>query len=488
MRLRSVSRLLVPAAWAGAALLSLPVCVAHGQYPYGGARPAYYPPAYQLPQAPYPPAMPMAPAAAPCLPYPLLPVRADVARPTAPASFPSSLPARVAEEPPPPDPPEPTIKTVSASRSAEPSETPEMIHTPPKVMGGDDASSAAAPEPPNPFDLTIGQPPVVTKPDYCEDDDASCDPCWMCQPCKKCFPVPNDSVVSFIDSAIPRTRVRLRYDMAYDVNRPDRAEYLMARFGTITPTPTVPPGPANFNAVSPVALGPTGPGLPVPVAPLDYQDIRTYVEVAYAERFSGYIELPVRFLEADTGLNTAGIGDVIAGGKFVFLRTDKTFATFQFQTYSPSGDARRGLGTNHWSIEPGLLWFQRLTDRLIFEAELKDWIPLDGTEFQGNVLKYGGGLSYLVYSTHALRVQPVVELVGWTVLDGFETVVEPQLIRVENASWDTIVNTSVGVRTSFGRMYSRCYSWADVYVGYSRPVTGDFWYKDFFRLELRLNF
>ena len=29
---------------------------------------------------------------------------------------------------------------------------------------------------------------------------------------------------------------------------------------------------------------------------------------------------------------------------------------------------------------------------------------------------------------------------------------------------------------------------SDVYFGYARPLTGEVWYKDFFRVEYRLNF
>ena len=38
-------------------------------------------------------------------------------------------------------------------------------------------------------------------------------------------------VGGYIDSAIPRSNIRLRYDDAYDMNRPDRAEYFYPQCG-----------------------------------------------------------------------------------------------------------------------------------------------------------------------------------------------------------------------------------------------------------------
>jgi len=43
---------------------------------------------------------------------------------------------------------------------------------------------------------------------------------------------------------------------------------------------------------------------------------------------------------------------------------------------------------------------------------------------------------------------------------------------------DTIVNGNIGLRAGFGAL-------GDVYAGYSRPLTGDVWYKNMWRIELR---
>jgi len=70
------------------------------------------------------------------------------------------------------------------------------------------------------------------------------------------------------------------------------------------------------------------------------------------------------------------------------------FVTFQLRTYAPTGNASLGLGTGHFSLEPSLLYFKQLTERLTIQAQFTDWIPIDGTAEAGNVLSYGFGFSY----------------------------------------------------------------------------------------------
>ena len=62
----------------------------------------------------------------------------------------------------------------------------------------------------------------------------------------------------------------------------------------------------------------------------------------------------------------------------------------------PTGNARDGLGTHHVSIEPGILFYRQLSDRFVVEGELRDWASLGGTDFAGNILRYGIGASYRI--------------------------------------------------------------------------------------------
>jgi hypothetical protein len=76
----------------------------------------------------------------------------------------------------------------------------------------------------------------------------------------------------------------------------------------------------------------------------------------------------------------------------------------------------------------------------------------------------------------------VVEVVGWTVLDGLASGsldgVTPFFV---DATGDTIVNLKVGARISLTHQDS-------LYVGYGRALTGDVWYEDIARFEYRWTF
>jgi hypothetical protein len=273
------------------------------------------------------------------------------------------------------------------------------------------------------------------------------------------------SGIAYLDSAIPATVFRLRFDSAWDNNRPDRAEFFYAKCGCL----------------------PGGPGPVLPETRVDYQDLRSYLEVALANRFSAFVEVPVRFLNPEQNANTAGLADINFGVKGALVYTDDTVLSFQFRTYVPTGDPDRGLGTDHVSLEPSLLLYRRLSERLNFEAQVGDWIPISGTDFAGNVIFYGVGLSYFVVDQCNFRIAPVAELFGWTVLDGKSSPF-PENVVVD-ASGDSILNAKFGVRFGFGsRSEPGMLSGSDLYVGYGRALTGDVWYKDMFRVEYRLRF
>jgi hypothetical protein len=171
-----------------------------------------------------------------------------------------------------------------------------------------------------------------------------------------------------------------------------------------------------------------------------------------------------------------------AGFKYAFLFRDSGVATFQFRTYIPTGDASRGLGNHHVSLEPALLFYKPLTDRLGLEGELRYWVPIDGTDFAGDLFRYGIGVHYDVWKHCRLTLSPVTEFVGWTVLSGKESAVTPSgKVLVEDAAGDTIVNAKLGLRL-------RLENYGDFYAGYGRSLTGDRWYENIWRVEFRLFF
>ena len=57
----------------------------------------------------------------------------------------------------------------------------------------------------------------------------------------------------------------------------------------------------------------------------------------------------------------------------------------------------------------------------------------------------------------------------------------PEPRFVADACGDTIVNAKFGVRMGLGNLF-------DIYTGYGRALTGEVWYKDVWRTELRIGF
>lgn len=264
-----------------------------------------------------------------------------------------------------------------------------------------------------------------------------------------------DSNVGYIDSAIPGNVFRLRYDNGWENLRPTRATFFWA------------PGGAN------------GPGPSMPETSVDYQDLITGLETLVTDQASVFAEIPLRFLNPEMNNNTGGLGDMNFGAKYAFLADDEQCWTAQFRTYVPTGDYERGLGNSHVSLEPALLGYRMIGERWAVEGELRDWIPITGNDFAGNIIRYGLGIRNDLIETDEFSVVPVAEFVGWTALGGkFADARLAPPDNVQSAVGDTIVNVKVGVRTRIGENL-------DFYAGYGRPLTGTSWYKNTLRLELR---
>jgi hypothetical protein len=262
-----------------------------------------------------------------------------------------------------------------------------------------------------------------------------------------------DSAVGYIDNAIPGNLLRLRFDAAYGANRATRDEFFYARGG------------------------PLGPGLPLPEVNDDYQELSVYIEKLICPTFSAFIDLPVRFLNPTINSDHSGFGDLDVGFKWAFVSNATNVKTFQLRVFAPTGDASEGLGNNHVSVEPGLLCFYQPNCRLRLESELRLWVPIGGTNFEGEILRYGIGFSVGERRKDAWWINPVVEFVGWTSFDGREvSAISPKVVD-QSASGDTIVNAKVGLRFGRGSF--------DVYAGYGRALTGEVWYKNMLRTELR---
>ncbi len=269
-------------------------------------------------------------------------------------------------------------------------------------------------------------------------------------------PTVADSKGGYIDNAIPGNLFRLRFDSAYDLNRPSRAEFFYAK------------------------AGPGQRGLPLVETRVDYQEISAYGEHVLMPGLSFFITKPLRLLNPEVNADHTGLSDLDAGFKYAYWQTERTVASFQFRTYIPTGNVHQGLGTGHVSLEPALLLYHNLSERLALLGEFRYWNPIGGTDFAGDVIRYGAGLQHLAYRGEKTYVAPVTEFVGWTVLSGKESIplaTGDALIR--SAAGDTIVNAKLGARVGLGRQ-------CDLYAGYGHVLTGDRWYREILRVELRV--
>jgi hypothetical protein len=288
------------------------------------------------------------------------------------------------------------------------------------------------------------------------------------------------SMVGYIEDATVESRIRFRFDSGFGNEVPDRAEFFYAKCGCYKHVP-----PPAFDAEAP------GPGGGIPNE-IDYTEFYAYAERAVGDRFSVFADLPFRGIEPQgfvpTGLadwdSSFGIGDIRFGGKADLYSDGDRGLTALVRMAVPTGDERQGLGTNHASIEPSLLFHSMVNDRVGIEAQFGWWQPLGGSagvdsdeNFSGAVLTWGVGPSFDAFASDRLRVSPIVELVGWRVLGGFQTC----LTCDADASGINIVNLKVGSRFTVQQRHS-------FYAGLGWHLTEQVWYDKLFRLEYRLGF
>lgn len=269
-----------------------------------------------------------------------------------------------------------------------------------------------------------------------------------------------ESSVAFIDSALPLTNFRVRYDANRKAQRINRAEYLWAM------------------------PQPIGRGLPIDETRMHEQRSTAYFEFAPKPTLSGFVELGARFVDPEINSNATGFDDMNFGLKWAFWWTEHRVFTAQLRTFLPTGDSEQGLGVGHAAIEPGILLMHRITERFRMEKQVRLWIPIDGAEGSaGSVLHYGISTGYDALVRSNLRIAPTFELDCWTALGGQSRYATPVGMVVDDAHCDTIWNAMFGCRISLGECCRH-----QVYAGYGQALTGETWFRNVARLEYRLAF
>lgn len=286
------------------------------------------------------------------------------------------------------------------------------------------------------------------------------------------------STVGYIDDAVVGSQVRVRFDAAFGDSQVDMAEFLFAQSGSNGGT----------------AAGPK-PGL---ASNLNFQQLYMHGEYAPKRFLSFLVDVPVRWMQplsfdpatlssGEVGFGDhGGLSDVSAGFKLAALASGRQYLTFQFVATFPSGDPGKGLGTDHYTIAPTLLYYRKVTDRFTLESQFGDSHPIGGDTpgFAGDVVEYGAGPSYVAYKSDKVQFTPVIELVIWKIFGGMwnDPTTPANMSTISSADANNIINLKFGARTTIGKNNS-------FYVGYGHALTSaNFWYQQILRVEYRRSF
>ena len=280
---------------------------------------------------------------------------------------------------------------------------------------------------------------------------------------------------SQVDQAVPVDVFRVRLDNQYRMNHPDRAEYFWPKNGVFTYFL------GHDNAKGPIQAE----------SRVDAIDVSFYAEAMLSYHVSMWTNVPFRSVNPEINQNESGIGDVSVGLKWAFILEPNRAVSLQVAGIFPSGEGIRGLGAENYYVQPGIMWQEALTENLTLYMDVHDRMPVNPrSDFTGHVLRYGAGLSYLL-DLGSVRLMPLAEIVGWTVLNGQQSFelgkIEPV---IQTSRGMTIFDTYYGMRFSLGddAAPNKLLAMSDLFVSYGYTLTGDWWFRDQWRLEYRLRF
>ena len=256
-----------------------------------------------------------------------------------------------------------------------------------------------------------------------------------------------------IDITQPQGNFTWRTDAAYNLGFPNRSEYFWSLPGR---------GPALERGV-------------------DYVDHRFRMELG-GGAFSLATEIPIRQLNPEINENTNGVGDIQLVQKTLLMDGGRWQMTQLLRTVFNNGNARKGLGTGHVSMEPGMLFRWKYNDLTYYHGELKMTFPIAGDPMGASpILKWGVGLSTIYYETDTIAYMPTLEFTNIWFLDGLRTTY-PEGIPIDIEA-DGVLLLAPGMRMV-------CDTGGDlglIELGASMPVQlGDNgWYNYLFRFDLR---
>lgn len=187
---------------------------------------------------------------------------------------------------------------------------------------------------------------------------------------------------------------------------------------------------------------------------VDYQDLR-FINETGTDSFSVMTEIPVRAVQYNTtGGGDGGLGDMKVATKVRFINGKKWQLTQISRMYINTGSLTKGLGAGHLSLEPGILARYQVNPDTYLHGEAKLWFPLGANPLvAGQVLRYGVGVSHVLYETDTFAILPTLEMVAFQYLGGHSTYVNtttPFSTSTVSNNGDVAVNVINGARFVFG--------------------------------------
>ena len=139
------------------------------------------------------------------------------------------------------------------------------------------------------------------------------------------------------------------------------------------------------------------------------------------------------------------------------------------------------------SLEPGMLFRYKWNDITYLHSEVKYWFPLGGDpKHSGQVLNYGLGISHLWFDADNFAIIPTLEFVGWTVLDGEQTLPVISVPQTERIDGLGIFNIYPGVRFVCDK--GGDLGLFELGIGTGFAVSDHHWYESLLRVDLRWSY
>ncbi len=290
----------------------------------------------------------------------------------------------------------------------------------------------------------------------CEIYRALCCP----DPCYEPQWTPIADAAFFVEAVRPVTQQRLRWDAGLGMVYPDRAEYFWAR--------------ADGHATGP---SPDAPWLAVPS--LDYHDLSMYTETS-SGKFSFFINQSYRSVYPDAAGHGAGFAPMDLGTKTLLFDCELLQIAFQFRTFMPIGNTRKGLGNGHVSLEPSLIMGLSLSPDMYLQGQIAQWIPLGGdSDYAGAILHYHVSVNWVYWRLLPdVPVMGTLEANGYSFQDGAYT--DPWLGE-RPASGETYVSAGPGIRMAVCDKI-------DFGIGTAFSLTADHFAEQLIRSEFRFRY